>query len=179
VVEDTAGTEARFTVIVPRGLAYLERGTMTLRDELTKVGIALDLVPLETKAVISRLLECDYEATYFRITMTDPDPAGNLDIWLSSGSGHFWNMHQKQPATEWEARIDALMMEQAATLDPERRREIFNEVQRVFAENLPALYFVAPRMYSATSRRLAGVVPSVMRPPVLWNADLLSVVDGD
>ena len=37
-------------------------------------------------------------------------------------------MGQKTPATEWEKRIDTLMQEQAATLDPERRRELFNEV---------------------------------------------------
>jgi hypothetical protein len=38
------------------------------------------------------------------------------------------------------------------------------------------LYFVAPRMYGAHSARLSGVVPSVMRPNVLWSADTLSVV---
>jgi peptide/nickel transport system substrate-binding protein len=79
------------------------------------------------------------------------------------------------PATEWEARIDTIMHEQAATLDPERRRELFNDAQRILAENLPVLYFVAPRLYFAHSRRMTGVVPSVMRPPVLWNADSLGV----
>jgi hypothetical protein len=52
-------------------------------------------------------------------------------------------------------------------------------VQRIFAENLPVLYFVAPRMYYAHSMRLRGVVPSVLRPPVLWNADSLSVAPVD
>jgi len=48
-------------------------------------------------------------------------------------------------------------------------------VQRILAENLPVLNFAAPRMYYAHSARLGGVVPSVLRPPVLWNADSLSV----
>ena len=55
----------------------------------------------------------------------------------------------------------------------------FMAVQRIFAENLPVLYFVAPRMYYAHSIRLRGVVPSVLRPPVLWNADSLSVAPID
>jgi peptide/nickel transport system substrate-binding protein len=100
-------------------------------------------------------------------------------MWLSTGRSHFWNMEQQAPATDWERRIDALMTEQAVTLDPARRREIFIEVQRVFAENLPVLYFAAPRMYAAHSRRLTGVVPSVMRPPILWNADLLGIAESD
>ena len=80
-----------------------------------------------------------------------------------------------QVGPEWEIRIDTIMHEQAATVDPERRRELFNDAQRIFAENVPVLYFVAPRLYFAHSKRTMGVVPSVMRPPILWNADSLSV----
>ncbi len=177
VVEDESGTEARFTVITQRGIGWYERGTAVLREELTGIGIALDIAPLEFGTMIQRLLACDYDAMYFRPLATDFDPAGNMDFWLSSGSAHLWNMAQRGAATEWERRIDTLMLEQAATLDPDRRRQQFNLVQRIFAENLPVLYFAAPRMYYAHSPRLQGVVPSVLRPPVLWNADSLSVTN--
>jgi peptide/nickel transport system substrate-binding protein len=80
------------------------------------------------------------------------------------------------PATDWEAGIDALMQEQASTIDPEKRRALFNEVQRITAENLPILYFASPRLYAAHSTRVVGVVPSVTRPHILWNADMLSVL---
>ncbi len=169
--------EARFTVLTQRGISWYERGTAVLREELAKIGIVLDIVPLEVGALIQRLLACDYDAIYFRPVMTDFDPAGNLDFWLSSGSGHFWNIGQKTPATDWERRIDTLMLEQAATIDPERRRQQFNIVQQIVAENLPVLYFAAPRLYYAHSTRLRGVVPSVQRPPVLWSADTLSVTN--
>jgi peptide/nickel transport system substrate-binding protein len=175
VVEDAAGTEARFTVITQRGIGWYERGTTVVRDELAGVGIALEIAPLEQGALIQRLQACDYDAMYFRPVMTDLDPAGNLDFWLSSGPGHFWNMSQKSPATEWERRVDTLMLEQAAEIDPDRRIMQFRLVQQIIAENLPVLYFAAPRLYYAHSARLQGVVPSVLRPPVLWNADSLSV----
>ena len=177
VVEDAKGTEARFTVITQRGVGYYERGAAVLREEAAKVGIALDIAPLEIGAMISRLLACDYDAIYMRPLLTDLDPAGNIDFWLSSGSSHFWNIGQKMPATEWEQRIDTLMIEQAGTLDLTRRRALFNDVQRILAENLPALYFAAPRLYYAHSRRLVGVTPSVMRPQLLWSADTLSVTN--
>jgi peptide/nickel transport system substrate-binding protein len=175
VVEDAKGTEARFTVITQRGVGYYERGTAVLREQAAKIGVALDVVPLEFPALLERMLACNYDAVYMRPLMTDLDPAGNLDFWISSGSSHFWNISQKMPATEWEQRIDTLMHEQAATLDLEKRRAIFDDVQRLFAENLPALQFAAPRLYYAHSRRLTGVTASVMRPAVLWSADTLSV----
>ena len=177
VVEDEGGTEARFTVVTERGVGWYERGTAVLREELGRVGIALDIAPLESGAVTERLLACDYDAMYYRPVATDLDPAGHMDFWLSSGSAHFWNLAQRTAETEWEQRIDTLMLEQAATLDPDRRRQLFNLVQRIFAENLPALYFAAPRMYYAHGPRLLGVVPSVLQPPVLWNADRLSVTN--
>jgi peptide/nickel transport system substrate-binding protein len=173
----TDGVEARFTVITQRGIAYYERGVTVLREQAGKVGIAFEMAALEYPTMIQRLLKCDYDAIYMRPFSTQLDPAGNLDFWLSSGSTHLWNMNQKMPATEWEARIDTIMLEQAATLDLNRRHDLFNDAQRIFAENLPVLYFVAPRLYYAHSNRTMGVTPSVMRPPVLWNIDSLSVAN--
>ena len=175
IVEDASGTEAQFTVITQRGIGSYDRGTMVLRDALKEAGVALDIAPLEFGAMLKRLLACDYDAIYMRPLFTDLDPAGNMDFWLSSGSSHFWNPEQKSPATDWERRIDTLMLEQASSTDPARRKQQFEVVQKIFAENLPALYFAAPRMYYAYSARLQGIVPSVQRPPVLWNADSLSV----
>jgi peptide/nickel transport system substrate-binding protein len=176
IVEDARGTEARFTVITQQGLGSYERGTMVLREELGRIGIALDIAPLEFGAMLKRMLACDYDAVYMRPLFTDLDPAMNLDFWLSSGDAHFWNIGQRTPATEWERRIDTVMLEQAASTDPERRRMLFRDVQQILAENLPVLYFAAPRMYYAHSTRVVGVRPSVLRPPALWNADSLSVM---
>ena len=175
VVETADGVEARFTVMTQRGNSSYERGLTVLREQAAKIGVAFDAAPLEYPTMIERLLACQYDAVYMRPYFSNLDPANNMDFWLSSGSTHFWNMAQKTPATEWETRIDTVMREQAATLDPERRRELFNDAQRILAENVPVLYFVAPRLYFAHSKRTMGVVPSVMRPPILWNADSLSV----
>jgi peptide/nickel transport system substrate-binding protein len=177
IVEDASGTEARFTVLTQRGITYYERGTTVLRDAAKAAGIELDVVALEAGAVFERLESCNYDAIYMRPLMSDLDPALNLDFWRSSGDAHLWNMSQKAPATEWEKQIDQLMTEQASSTDPGRRTALFNDVQRIFAENVPVLYFAAPRMFYGHSTRLRGVIPSVLRPPVLWNADMLSVGD--
>lgn len=179
IVEDAAGTEARFTVLTQRGMSYYEKGLAVLRDYAKQAGIELEVVPLEARAVFERLEKCNYDAIYMRALMSGLDPAGNLDYWLSSGGTHLWNMNQKTPATEWEKQIDALMMEQARTLDPERRKALFIDAQRIFAENLPVLYFAAPRLFYGYSARLAGVAPSILRPAILWNADSLHVRDPE
>jgi peptide/nickel transport system substrate-binding protein len=174
-LEDERGSEARFTVLTFRGNQVLEREAALLRDELQKIGLALDVVGLEQNALIDRMLRGDFEAIFFNYNVTDVDPALSKDFWLSSGAAHIWNMAQAKPATPWEAEIDTLMAQQSAALEYEERRRLFSEVQRIFAEQLPALYFVAPRLYMGVSARTLNLTPAVLRPQLLWAADTIAV----
>ena len=116
MVEDAAGTEARFTVITQRGIGWYERGTAVLRDELaTRRASRSTSRRSRSGRSIQRLQACDYDAIYMRPLATDLDPAGNLDFWLSSGVGALLEHEPAAPATDWERRIDTLMLEQAAT----------------------------------------------------------------
>jgi peptide/nickel transport system substrate-binding protein len=177
-LEDAQGTEARFTLLIFRGNAIIERSATVLRDDWRQVGVALDIVPLEPNSIQQRVVNADFEAVFINFSHSDTDPANSKDFWLSTGGAHFWNMGQKAPATEWEARIDELMTRQAGTTDMDERKRLFNEVQRAFAENLPILYFAAPRVYIATSARLINLRPSLTRPQLLWSADTLGVTDA-
>ncbi|MCC7181462.1 MAG: ABC transporter substrate-binding protein [Acidobacteria bacterium] len=174
-LEDMSGTEARFTMLTYRGNLVLEREAAFLRDELNKVGIAVDVVALEANALVDRLVRGDFEAIFFQYLTSDLDPALSKDFWLSSGPAHIWNMSQDTPGTPWEAKIDELTRQQAAALDPAERRRLFAEMQRVFGENVPALYFVAPRLYAAASARVVNLTPAILRPQLLWAADTIAV----
>jgi peptide/nickel transport system substrate-binding protein len=176
--EDARGTEARFTLITQQGPSWYAKGTNVVREQAARIGIAFDIAPLEFGAMRDRMLACNFDAIYMRPLATDLDPGGQMDFWLSSGSAHFWNREQKMPATEWERRIDELMLQQVATIDPQKRHALFDEVQRVLADNAPVLYFAAARMHAAHSLRVGGVQPSVQRPPILWSADTLYVTDA-
>jgi peptide/nickel transport system substrate-binding protein len=175
-MEDAAGTEARFTMLTYRGNSALERGAQVLKESLERIGVAVDIVPLETGALIERMLSGNFDAIFFNYLLTDTDPAMNRDFWLSSGSAHIWNIGQKTPATDWERQIDDLMTRQAGAIDPAERRQLFRDAQRVFSEQLPAIYFAAPRLYIGVNPRLRNLTPAITRPPLLWSADTLAVV---
>jgi peptide/nickel transport system substrate-binding protein len=88
-----------------------------------------------------------------------------------------WAPTQKRPGTDWEREIDRLMHKQVATSDHRERVRLFAEVQRIFADNMPALYFAAPHQYVATSTRVLNATPSRLWPPVLWNPEVLAVAE--
>ena len=175
MLDDAAGAPARFSLITQKGNTALEKGAAFIRDELKKVGLAVDVVPIEVGALVDRMTKGDYDALYFRFLTSDSDPAMNMDFWLSSGGAHVWNMEQAVPATPWEMQLDTLMGQMAADRNPARRRQLFLEAQKVLSQNLPIVYFAVPRVFVATSTRVAGVVPSPFRPNVLWNADAIGV----
>jgi peptide/nickel transport system substrate-binding protein len=174
-LEDPKGTEARFTVLTFRGNLVLEREAAFVRDELKKVGVAVDVVALEQNTLVDRMLKGDFESIFFQYLASDLDPALSKDFWLSSGPAHIWNREQARPATPWEAAIDDLMAKQGATTDPAERRRLFADVQRVFGEHVPALYFVAPRLYAAAATRVVNLTPALLRPQLLWAADTIAV----
>jgi peptide/nickel transport system substrate-binding protein len=175
LLHDAGNRPARFTLLTQKGRPALERGSAVIRDELKKIGLTVDVVALEGNALIQRIVAAKYDAIYFNADMTDTDPAVTPDFWFSFGEAHFWNMAQKTPATEWERRIDELMMRQIASSDELERKRLFDEVQKVFSEHLPVVYFVAPRVYVAASARVMNLMPAISKPQLLWTADTLAV----
>jgi len=174
-LEDGKGTEAHFTTIVYRGNSSIERGAAVLRDELKKIGVRMDVVLLEQNALIQRMLQGDFESIMFVFTQSSFDPAMNADFWLSSGSAHVWNIGQPKPATDWEKQIDDLMVTVMSGVDQAERKRAFDEIQKIFADQLPVLFFVTPRLYFATSSRVGGLTPAIIRPQLLWNAERMTV----
>jgi peptide/nickel transport system substrate-binding protein len=175
LLEDAAGAPVRFTIVTQTNHIRARVATV-IQEQLRRVGIGVDVAALEPRSLFQRFASGDYDAIYFGFQTSSLDPANNLDFWLSSGSGHVWNPEQPQPATAWERRIDQLMQQQIAAPTLAERQRLFGEVQKIFGENLPAIYFVAPKVAVAMSRRVGGAQPALLDPKVLWAADRLFVV---
>jgi peptide/nickel transport system substrate-binding protein len=176
-LEDANGRPARFALLTQKGNTSLERGAAVIRDELKKIGLIVDVVALDGAALIQSFLSGQYEAAYFRVAATDADPAANPDFWLSSGTAHVWNLEQKTPATDWERRIDELTVRLRASFDDVERHRLFEEVQTIFAEHLPTIQFVAPRIFVGVSSRVTNLMPTAFtRPQLLWAPDTIAVV---
>ena len=104
------------------------------------------------------------------------DPNSQMNVWLSSGSDHLWNMGQPHPATTWEAEIDQLMEKQLSTLKPEARKLLYNRVQEIFAENVPLICLVSPNILVSAKNQVANFKPATLDPHTLWNAQELFLV---
>ena len=176
VLRDQDGHVVEFSVITNAGNKYRERMAAMIQQDLAGIGIKLNIVTLDFPSLIERITQTfNYEACLLGLLNNDLDPDSQMNIWLSSAENHQWNPAQKTPETAWEAQLDKLMRAQASTLDENKRKKYFDEVQQIVWEQEPFIYLVNRDALSAVSPLVQNVHPAVLRPQVYWNIDQLSL----
>jgi peptide/nickel transport system substrate-binding protein len=176
VLRDHDGHAVEFSVITNAGNKYRERMATMIQQDLSGIGIKLNVVTLDFPSLIERITHTfDYEACLLGLVNDELDPNAQMTVWLSSADSHQWNPSQKTPATAWEAEIDKLMRAQASTLDPKKRKEDFDKVQEIAWQQEPFIYLVNKNALSAVSPAVHNAHPVVLRPQVYWNIDQLSL----
>jgi len=175
-LRDRDGHAVEFSVITNAGNKARERMATMIQQDLSGIGIKLNVVTLDFPSLIERITHSfDYEACLLGMVNDELDPDAQMTVWLSSADSHQWNPSQKTPATPWEAEIDKLMRAQASTLDPKKRKEDFDKVQEIAWQQEPFIYLVNKNALSAVSPALHNAHPVVLRPQVYWNIDQLSL----
>jgi len=175
-LRDRDGHAVEFSVITNAGNKARERMATMIQQDLSGIGIKLNVVTLDFPSLIERITHSfDYEACLLGMVNDELDPDAQMTVWLSSADSHQWNPSQKTPATGWEAEIDKLMRAQASTLDPKKRKEDFDKVQEIAWQQEPFIYLVNKNALSAVSPALHNAHPVVLRPQVYWNIDQLSL----
>ncbi|MEO0795125.1 MAG: ABC transporter substrate-binding protein [Verrucomicrobiota bacterium] len=150
------GNPVEFTILMPAGSSAWEDLIVTFKENLNSLGITLNINPIDFATLIRKMdYTFDYEAGVIGWGSASAayDPSGSKAMYLSEGVYHLWHPKQKEPATEWEARIDELFREQEQILDIDKRREIMNEVQAILAEQVPFMLLVAPKGYVGIKNR--------------------------
>jgi ABC-type transport system substrate-binding protein len=97
-------------------------------------------------------------------------------FWLISGHNHQWNPAQTSPATAWEAELDGLMRAQASATNLQRRKQIFDRVQEIVAEQHPFIYLIHKNALSAIAPTVRGADPVALSPQTYWNVERMSLV---
>jgi len=176
VLHDRDGHAVEFSVITNAGNKNRERMATMIQQDLSGIGIKLNVVTLDFPSLIERITRTfDYEACLLGLTNNDLDPNSQMNVWLSSSDTHQWNPSEKTPATAWEKEIDTLMREQASTLDVKKRKRDIDRVQEIVWQQEPFIYLVNKDAMSAVSPSVHNAHPVVLRPQVYWNIDQLTL----
>lgn len=175
---DSRGTPVEFSIITSASSNQRTEMATMIQEDLKEIGIRVQVVPLEFRAVLDRVLQShDYETAVMGLGGGDTDPNSQINVWLSSGDDHLWNLGQTKPATPWEVEIDRLMMRQMSTVPTNERKRLYDRVQEIEAENLPFICLVSPDVLVAARHRVGNFTPAVLDPQTLWNSEQLFIRD--
>ena len=176
---DPQGKPVEFSILPRSSNADRSKMATLIQDDLKQLGMRVQVVPLEFRSLIDRVLQTkQYDACVLGLASDDTDPKPNLNVWLSSGGTHLWNPSQARPATPWEAEIDRLKDQQLSTPGYERRTKLYDQVQEILANEQPMIVLASPDILVGAKNTLGKIHPAVLEPYLLWNVEQLFFRNG-
>jgi peptide/nickel transport system substrate-binding protein len=171
---DVQGKRVSFTILVSSSNAQRSKLATLALDDIKQLGIDVQIVPMEFRALVDRVMNTkDYEAVLMNVVNGDSDPTPEMNLWLSTGEMHLWDLGESKPATPWEAELDRLMQAQLVSTDYASRKKLYDQAQQIVSENVPLVFLVSPNILVAAQATVGNFRPAILEPYALWNADQL------
>jgi peptide/nickel transport system substrate-binding protein len=171
---DVSGSPVEFSIITSASNLQRTQMATMIQADLKDLGIRVQVVALDFHSVLDRIFEThDYEAAILGLGAGDVDPTSEMNVWLSSGNDHVWDLGEPHPATSWESEINQLMEKQLSTMKPKNRKLLYDRVQEILAEELPIICLASPNILVGAKDQLANFKPATLDPHTLWNSQEL------
>ncbi len=174
VLWDKNGNQVRFALHTNSESSNRNAICNIIVSDLAKLGIEVQYSQIDFKTLVTEVTNTfDYDAVLLGLTHDDTDPSNGMNVWLSSGTLHFWWPQQKFPHTPWEKRIDELMNAQLGTFDTAERKQYYDEVQKIASEQQPMIFTVNKYIFACARSDIGNLIPTLARDRVLWNGEQL------
>jgi peptide/nickel transport system substrate-binding protein len=121
-----------------------------LQDEWRKVGVALEVRPLELATLLSDLDKGNFQLSYSIWVGANNDP----DIFDLVFSSRKIPPNGRNRGHYRDARVDALIAGIRGEMDQEKRKALCSEVQKIVAEELPYVPLWYVDVVSVHARKL-------------------------
>lgn len=161
-LEDEDGNTVEFSLVTNSGNNNRIKIAEMIRKDLQDLGMKIHFQQLEFNSLIQKMDNPPFQFDAILLALTGGvEPHFGKNVWHSSGTLHMWYPRQKKPSTEWEARIDSIFEVGGRELDREKRKVLYDEWQRIAAENLPLIYTVLPERIHCLWDKYENVNPSI------------------
>jgi len=170
-IRQRGGEKLRLTIVTTSGVSTRERVEQIIQSDFRKVGVDLSVENVPAKVLFGEVTRRRKfkHLILFAWTM---DPLKVSDtLWRCDYIPRAQNSWQGQNYGGWcNERATALLKDAAATLDDGKRNAMSREMQRVWAEDLPALPLYFRSDVSITRKGFRNWKPTGTLAPVTWNA---------
>ncbi len=153
IIEDEDGNAVEFNLYTNAGVTAREKIASIIKADLEQLGMKVNFLTLEFNNIVAKLTSTyAWDAIVLGLTGGE-EPHFGKNVWASDGNLHMWYPRQEKPATDWEARIDDIFTQGVQELDPYKRKELYDEHQRIVSDKLPLIYTVlSSRLYAVRNK---------------------------
>lgn len=157
------GRRFEITLMTDAGHKVREQLLLALRQYWTDLGLQVRAEVQERNSFIfQRVLKGDFDAVLLQSSVqTDPDLSRRFHSSSIRNGQNFLNYVNPE--------VDKLLEQSLAATDLGQRRQLYFEVQRVLAEELPQISLFHPKTMYAFKPRLQGLKPAPTN--LFWNAE--------
>jgi peptide/nickel transport system substrate-binding protein len=161
LLRDKKGNVVEFSFVTNSGNNVRMKIAEIVRKDLQELGMKVHFQALEFNALIQKFDNPPFEWDCILLGLTGGDePHFGRNVWHSGGQLHMWYPRQKSPSTPWEARIDTIYNLGARELDRAKRKELYEEWQRIAADKQPFIYTVLSERIECISNKFGNITPS-------------------
>jgi peptide/nickel transport system substrate-binding protein len=154
-IREKDGVRLSFTCTVITGDQRNRGKAEVAQADLADVGIEMQIQEQPVASILSGFGTGDLEASIFNWTYGgsagEPDARTSLKTGAARNFSHYSN-----------ARVDELLDAGVATTNIEERQEIYSEIQKIVAEDVPFLYIMFWEWIEIWSKRVKGMPDSIL-----------------
>ena len=174
ILEDSKGHEVGFSILVNAANQQHVQMATLIQQDLKSLGIKVRLEQMELRTMLNRIVTTsNYEAAILALADGDADPNSELNVLSSTGSAHFWRLKSGGSVEAWQREVDQLMQEQLSAPTYEIRKRLYDRVQALTWEHVPAIYLVSPHVLVGARDNVGNFRPVTLANYTLWNAEQL------
>lgn len=151
---DRDGKAMEFGFMMPAGVAQYNTVAALIQDELSKIGVKMNIEPYEWSVFVEKLDSRDFDACVLAWVGTiEQDP---YQIWHSSSFANKGSNHIGYSNPE----VDRLIEEAREEFDETKRNEKYHRIHEILFEEQPYTFLVTGPRLEAVSKRIRNVNPT-------------------
>jgi peptide/nickel transport system substrate-binding protein len=116
-------------------------------SDLEKIGVKITVTPLEPSAKRDRRNKFDFDLNsgYYTTDVIDPDELTNFAVESDGGAFSVWTQYKNE-------QVDAWVKQARTELDPEKRLQMYKDIQKQVTDDAHFLYLFYPTGNTVTQK---------------------------
>jgi peptide/nickel transport system substrate-binding protein len=157
---DANGKKVEFTILTNAENAARQTTGVIIQDDLKKIGIKVNLKPIDFNTLIGRSDSGDWEAIILGFTGGFFEPNEGANVWRLDGRLHMFDNKPHKPR-DWEVEIDRIFNDATRVIDFKSRKKLYDRFQEIAYEKLPFIYLSSPLRIFAFQNTLGNIRPTI------------------